>query len=297
MITTGVRTCIVMACAVALGGIASAVAASAAVAAPRIVAIDVTGEPVEGATLTAVVEVVDAGENTTTHYAWLRCPATGPVCAPIEGAEDAPSYRLTAADVGSRVAVTVQLLNPRSGKEQDTGTSDPTEVVRKPYTLPDAPVPPGDTGASGGQTFVQEGVTPVGTLTPAPPATPSPATGPGTPPALRYMSPFPVVRIRGELAERGVRVTLLRVTAGRRAVVRVRCRGRGCPVARLRRGPGRLAAFQRFLPAGLRITIRVTRPNRIGKHVRLRIRDGRPPARIDACILPGTSTPAPCPAP
>ena len=66
---------------------------------------------------------------------------------------------------------------------------------------------------------------------------------------------------------------------------------------RLARGPGRLAAFQRFLPAGMRITIRVTRPERIGKHVRLRIRDGRAPARVDACLLPGSPRPAPCPAP
>ena len=46
-----------------------------------------------------------------------------------------------------------------------------------------------------------------------------------------YMEPFPVVRIRGELARGGARVRLLQVTAGRRAVVRVRCKGRGCPCA------------------------------------------------------------------
>ena len=109
------------------------------------------------------------------------------------------------------------------------------------------------------------------------------------------MDPFPVVRIRGELARGGARVKLLRVTAGRRAVVRVRCRGRGCPVRRVRRKPGRLTKFERFLPAGTRITIRVTRPERIGKYVRLRIRDGRPPARTDACVVPGTSGPSPCP--
>jgi hypothetical protein len=111
------------------------------------------------------------------------------------------------------------------------------------------------------------------------------------------MQPFPIVRIRGELAARGAVVTLLRVKAGRRARVRVTCRGSGCPVKRLRRGPGRLAAFHRFLPAGTRITVRVTRPDRIGKHVRIRIRAGRPPARIDACIVPGTSGASACPAP
>jgi hypothetical protein len=110
-----------------------------------------------------------------------------------------------------------------------------------------------------------------------------------------YMEPFPVVRIRGELARGGARVRLLRVTAGRRAVVRIRCKGRGCPVRRLRRKPGRIGKFERFLPTGTRVTIRVTRPERIGKYVRLRIRAGRPPARTDACVVPGTPDPTPCP--
>jgi len=110
-----------------------------------------------------------------------------------------------------------------------------------------------------------------------------------------YMEPFPVVRVRGELAPGGARVRVLRVTAGRRAVVRVRCKGSGCPVRRLRRKPGRIGRFERFLPAGTRITLRVTRPERIGKYVRLRIRAGRPPARTDACVVPGTSGPSPCP--
>ena len=79
--------------------------------------------------------------------------------------------------------------------------------------------------------------------------------------------------------------------------MRVSCRGDGCPVGRLRRRPGRIAAFERFLPAGMRIVVRVTRRERIGKYVRLRIRDGRAPARRDACLLPGSPRPAPCPVP
>ena len=104
-------------------------------------------------------------------------------------------------------------------------------------------------------------------------------------------------RVRGELAARGAFITLLRVKAEPRARVRVTCRGDGCPVKHLRRGPGRLSAFHRFLPAGTRIVIRITRPERIGKHVRIRIRAGRPPARIDGCILPGTKGSSPCPTP
>ena len=133
----------------------------------------------------------------------------------------------------------------------------------------------------------------------APPAVAVPAQEPPPeyeiPDGPLYMEPFPVVRVRGELAPGGARVRVLRVTAGRRAVVRVRCKGSGCPVRRLRRKPGRIGRFERFLPAGTRITLRVTRPERIGKYVRLRIRAGRPPARTDACVVPGTSGPSPCP--
>ena len=92
-------------------------------------------------------------------------------------------------------------------------------------------------------------------------------------------------------------MSLLRVRAPRRATVRVSCRGEGCPVERLRRRPGRIAGFERFLPAGMRIVVRVTRRERIGKYVRLRIREGRAPARRDACLLPGSPRPAPCPVP
>jgi len=41
----------------------------------------------------------------------------------------------------------------------------------------------------------------------------------------------------------------------------------------------------------------VTRPGRVGKHVRLRIRGAKPPSRVDACVMPGSSRPAPCPSP
>ena len=55
------------------------------------------------------------------------------------------------------------------------------------------------------------------------------------PTAPKYMRPFPVVRIRGELARGGARVRLLRVTGGRRPPVRARCRGAGRPVSQQRR--------------------------------------------------------------
>jgi len=114
-------------------------------------------------------------------------------------------------------------------------------------------------------------------------------------PAPRYLQPFPVVRIRGSLAARGAQVTLLRVTAPSGVTVTVRCAGAGCPIRRLETGPGRLRRFERFLPAGLRITIRITREGLVGKYVRLRVRAGKPPARHDACLLPGSRGPDRCP--
>ena len=114
---------------------------------------------------------------------------------------------------------------------------------------------------------------------------------------LRYMRPFPVVRIKGLLVDGGAQVTLLRVTAPRRSKVVVRCRRSGCPLRRAHAAVGRLRPFERFLPAGVRITIRVWRPGRIGKHVRIRIRDGKAPARRDSCLLPGSRQATTCPLP
>jgi hypothetical protein len=299
----------------ACGGIAAmaltmVVAATARADVPPVVDAAIDGVPEVGETLTAV-PVITGDPPFTVSYRWTRCDAEQPNRCDNIAEAVAATYVLVAEDLGRRIVLRVAATNAFG---EDDDKSAPTEVVVEPEPDPEPapgtdptpgvptdptpedptdPTPGNDTTTSGGQGFVQVGVTPGAAVTPAPPPA---AEEPDTPPALRYMEPFPVVRIRGELAERGVRVTLLRVTAGRRADVRVTCRGRGCPVLRLRRGPGRLTAFQRFLPAGMRITIRVTRPNRIGKHVRLRIRDGRPPARVDACILPGTSTPAPCPA-
>jgi hypothetical protein len=58
--------------------------------------------------------------------------------------------------------------------------------------------------------------------------------------------------------------------------------------------PGRIRPFERFLPAGLLITIRVTRPSHVGKYVRLFIRSNAAPDRRDSCLLPGRNRPTPC---
>ena len=66
------------------------------------------------------------------------------------------------------------------------------------------------------------------------------------------MSPRPVVRIRGWVTPRGVRVTALTVRAPSGARIAVRCRGASCPRARWAHAASlvRLIPFQRRLRAG-----------------------------------------------
>ena len=134
--------------------------------------------------------------------------------------------------------------------------------------------------------------------TPVP--SPTPASAPAPAPAViappRLMAPFPVVRFAGALSRDGARLTLFTVTAPRGSRIAVSCRGRGCPDLRALRSTGvtRLRALQRSYRAGVRIDVRVTRPGRIGKHVRITIRKGKPPARRDACLWPGSRKPRAC---
>jgi hypothetical protein len=298
---------------------------------PTVESVTVTGEPVVGGTLTAVVVATgDPAPGVT--YRWVRCEPgrTNPCNDPIAGATG-ETYVPTAADVGLRLRVQVTAFNA-FGADEDrsaataviqaatpdpdpTPTPTPTPTPDPDPTPTPTPTPDPDPTPTPTPTPTPDpDPAPVPTATPAPSptpsATPSPTptptpvreptdvTGePFTDPAPRYLRPFPVVRIRGELADGGALLTLMRVKAPRRAVVRVSCRGDGCPAKSLRRRPGRIAAYERFLPAGTRIVVRVTRPERIGKYVRLRIREGRAPARRDACLLPGSPRPAPCPVP
>lgn len=117
----------------------------------------------------------------------------------------------------------------------------------------------------------------------------------------RLLSPFPRVAIGGRLAPAGARLTLLRVRGPSGALVAARCRGRTCPPERIRRSIGskgvvRIRKLERRLGAGARLVIRVTRPSVIGKYTRFRIRRNKPPARLDACLLPGSRRPVACPA-
>ena len=140
------------------------------------------------------------------------------------------------------------------------------------------------------------------TLPPPPPRPPGEGgttTEPGGQDAeLALMRPFPVVRIAGTVLPRGARVRILSVRSPRGARIRGRCTGRGCPVRSLARtsitGTVRLRRFERRLRAGITLEIFVRKPGRIGKYTRFLIRAGKPPARVDRCLIPGRERPVAC---
>jgi hypothetical protein len=140
------------------------------------------------------------------------------------------------------------------------------------------------------------------------------ATGSPTVRAFRLMSPFPVVRIAGRVSRRGARIRRLSVNAPPGSLVKIRCAGRGCPfksanrTISMRAASGavpvlpatRLTRIRRLEGRTLRtraiLRVFVTRSDVIGKYTRFRIRKGKPPARQDSCLIPGTPQPVSCPA-
>jgi hypothetical protein len=109
-----------------------------------------------------------------------------------------------------------------------------------------------------------------------------------------------VVRIRGYAVPGGVRITLLSVRGPRSSRVRAGCSGSGCPGGPAPAPiapPARLRAFERFLPAGTVLWVRVTGAAAIGKYTSFHIRARGAPRRTDRCVVPGRWAPARCPAP
>ena len=137
-----------------------------------------------------------------------------------------------------------------------------------------------------------------GTAVGAPASEPSRAAAPAI--VAPQMTPFPIVRIAGRIVRRGVVISLLTVHAPPGALVRVACRGRGCPrravVRRARsRRVVRLRSLERRLGVGAVLEVFVTDPAAIGKYTRFRVRRGAAPLRRDLCVPPGGRRPAACP--
>ena len=268
-----------------------AMAALASPATPAVASADdpeitrtpwLSGSALVGERLDAVGASWRGWPSVSASWSWLRCDTDSLwSCRFIDGAR-APSYIVTAADLGKRLRAVLWVSN-RDGS--DYAWTSSSAVVSSP---PPPPAPP----------------TPV-----APPATtpapePAPVASPVTPApepaavAPKPMRPTPVVRIRGWLTKRGARLTLLTVRAPKGARISVACTGIGCP----RTAPAqttevtRLRAYEGTLRAGARLVIRVTRPGFIGKHTVIRIRRGKQPLRRDRCLYPGDPKPQACPA-
>jgi hypothetical protein len=150
--------------------------------------------------------------------------------------------------------------------------------AQSPYELP----PPPST---------ETGVTP----------TPTTPTGPGTP---QMLDPFPVVRIKGVATRTGANITSLRVRAPGGARIESRCSGRGCPYRRAITAVSgsssqlrsvRLKRFQTRFRSGVKLEIRVTAPNAIGKFTSFQIRKSKAPRRTDRCLAPASTKPIDCP--
>src|SRR3954469_8790956 len=222
-------------------------------------------------------------------WQWVRCARPNSQCSAIKGAIS-DTYRATSEDVGRLLRVTLEVTNAAGSAEK---RSEPTAVVlgapaptpgptpsppiTEPTPAPPAPPPepPAPTPHPPGPSF-ELPATPVT----APPAAGAPA------PALRMLSPFPVVRIKGWLTARGARITILSVRAPRGSRIDVACRGRTCPVPKLARTAAveRLRRFERELRAGTRLELTVTKPGVIGKWTVIVIRRGTAPRRQDGCL-------------
>jgi hypothetical protein len=255
--------------------------------------VTIQGDAVVGATLQAIADVT-GDPVPAVGYEWARCdlkkPKKGGGCATLAGATSG-TYTVVDADAGYRLMVRVTATNSAGpGEYLD---SAPTAVV--PWPPPPNPPPPPPSSES-----PPPASAPAPSPAPTPPVAPTtttPATTPGAPALVSpYLSPFPVIRIKGASVAGGAIIRLLSVSAPRRAAVKVTCAGTRCPLRRLSARTGRIRPLERYLPAGLAITIRVTRPGYIGKYVRFIVRSRAAPERHDACLLPGSSRPRRCPA-
>jgi hypothetical protein len=125
---------------------------------------------------------------------------------------------------------------------------------------------------------------------------------------LPLLLPVPIVRIAGYETSSGVNISVLSVQAPVTARVTVSCRGHGCPtkavsvLARASKKRSKASSvqiafrrFERSLPAGVILEIRVSKSGQIGKYTRFAIRRHLLPVRVDACLGSGNPQPIVCP--
>jgi hypothetical protein len=265
----------------------------------------IAGKAVAGETLTAVDATWQSSRPATATFRWVRCGTDGwSDCALIPGSEGV-SYTLADADVGHRVLVWLQVATkagqqdpPRFCRDRDEcadSVSEPTAAVAaRPKPVPPPTPSPSPSPQPAGPPPAD--IVPPDTTTPAPPA--GDVAGQQAD-ALKWLSPFPIVRIKGWLTASGARVTMLTVRAPRGARISVRCTGAGCPRKRYARMTRlvHLKPYQRLLRGSLRLQISVTRKGYVGKRTIITMRKGKAPKRRDLCLYPGVRRAKSCEAP
>jgi hypothetical protein len=309
------------------GGAAAAIAALLAVhplgagAAPParttpptiLTAPSIAGTARAGSAVTATGARWQGSPTLTAAYQWLRCASADLSSCRLIGGATGTTYTVTDADTGQRLRVWLGLTSTASRSRDDAVSGPTAAVAARPAPTP-TPTP-----------------RPIATPTPRPTATPTPIPTPVAtpvavpvlvaPPALatpvptavsqttgavrgqalsrpKRFKPFPVVRIRGFLTATGARVTMLTVRAPRGARIRLRCSGRSCPAHDWAHSVGLVHMFpfeNRDLRSGTRIIITVTRRGYVGKYTRIVLRRGKAPARLDRCLMPGSSRVRSCP--
>ena len=109
----------------------SPVAAVSAAAPQNTTLPSVTGDRVDGETLTADPGTWSGTAPVTFEYQWLRCEADGTDCVAIPGATGT-TYTLTADDVGHDVRVTVEASNAAAGDVPATSAPSGGAVALAP---------------------------------------------------------------------------------------------------------------------------------------------------------------------
>jgi len=116
----------------------------------------------------------------------------------------------------------------------------------------------------------------------------------------RLLSPFPIVRLLGEVRSGGsTEINRLTVRGPQGSEVGVSCAGESCPFREqertIRRRRVKFPEIEGRLLPGSVVQIFVTQPERTGKFTSFRFRDGAAPKRRDRCLAPGSREPISCP--
>jgi hypothetical protein len=314
-----------LACAVALGGSAVVQGATG----PSVTqAPSITGTLRVGQTLTATGGHWTGPSGTTASYQWLRCTdASNVYSCSILNNQTAQTYRLGNDDLNKRMRVALiardrdnhydyEISNsagPVSAAASPTPTPTPTPTrtpTPTPTATPKPTVTPKPTATP--KPTVTPTPTPTATPTPdptldvaaVPVPTPVPTTGEvlqqtASSKKAKMIRPKPVVRVRGRLTANGANLSSLTVRGPRGVKITVSCSGRGCPVRTYSRTSDKLThltKFERVIPAGTRLTIKISKPGGyISKVTVLEIRRGSAPMRRDGCLWPAKKKLQRCP--